>query len=67
MTNTNLENDNEDPEFDCEFCDDTGWQELDETDSDGNVARGVGGQVCACRLHNDDDDDHYDNMRDNEL
>lgn len=33
----------------CAFCHGEGEVSTDETDSDGNVARGVGTQKCICR------------------
>ena len=46
----------------CEFCGGTGEVSVDETDSDGNIQRGVGTHKCICRVKHDDGDD-YDNDR----
>lgn len=40
----------------CEFCLGDGVVDTDETDSDGNVARGVGSAKCICQIHDEDGD-----------
>ena len=34
----------------CQYCLGTGWVSTDETDSDGNIERGVGRAKCICQL-----------------
>lgn len=41
-----------DEEPDCDFCQDTGEIDVDETDSAGNVARGTITRKCICQ-HSD--------------
>ncbi len=36
-------------EDECEYCGGTGETATDETDSDGNIMRGVGTQKCICQ------------------
>jgi hypothetical protein len=44
--------------YECEYCNDTGETDTDETDESGNVARGVGSQKCICRVHEEDVDEN---------
>lgn len=39
----------------CEICLGDGVIDTDETDSDGNVARGVGSAKCICQLSDEED------------
>ena len=42
------------PEYDCEFCQDTGEISLDETDESGNVSSGTLKDKCVCTLEDQD-------------
>jgi len=45
-------------EIQCDICNGTGEVSEDETDSDGNVARGTMSRKCLCQL----EEDEYDNQ-----
>ena len=41
----------------CAYCLGKGFVAVDETDQDGNIARGVDTEKCVCQLREPDEDD----------